>query len=123
MHASSIFLLACSALALPSRNPESCHRHNVISKLSGYLIEKIYGPAPIDSTIYSKAGTGSALSQARYKDEVVLRFNISNEEEIRALGSATNTLFLDVWESNREWADIRIAKDVVGQRSNPESPC
>ena len=51
----------------------------------------------------------------RYKDEVVLRFNISNEEEIRALGSATNTLFLDVWESNREWADIRIAKDTVGQ--------
>lgn len=115
MHVSQIFLLACSALALPSRNPESCHRQNVISKLSGYLIQKIYGQAPIDSTIYSTTGTGPRISHMRYKDEVVLRFNISNEEEIRALGSATNTLFLDVWESNREWADIRIAKDTVGQ--------
>ncbi|KAI9768137.1 MAG: putative metallocarboxypeptidase ecm14 [Candelina submexicana] len=50
---------------------------------------------------------------ARYGGDVVLRFNISTAEEAEALAEATITLFLDVWESTAEWADIRLAKDMV----------
>lgn len=50
---------------------------------------------------------------ARYGEDVVLRFKIRTAEEAQALADATDSLFLDVWEFNEDWADIRIAKDVV----------
>lgn len=50
---------------------------------------------------------------ARYGEDMVLRFNISNAEEASALAEASDILFLDVWEFNEDWVDIRIAKDVV----------
>lgn len=50
---------------------------------------------------------------ARYGDEVVVRFTIKTSEEASALAKATETLFLDVWEFNADWADIRISKDVL----------
>lgn len=50
---------------------------------------------------------------ARYGDDVVLRFKIHTEEEALALAEAADTLFLDVWEFNQDWCDIRVAKDVV----------
>ncbi|KAF2144192.1 uncharacterized protein K452DRAFT_296416 [Aplosporella prunicola CBS 121167] len=50
---------------------------------------------------------------ARYGDDMVLRFNISTEHEALKLAEAADTLFLDVWEFNANWVDIRVAKDVV----------
>ncbi|KAF1847333.1 uncharacterized protein K460DRAFT_383759 [Cucurbitaria berberidis CBS 394.84] len=50
---------------------------------------------------------------ARYGDDVVLRFTIRTEDEASALAEAADILFLDVWEFNQDWCDIRIAKDVV----------
>lgn len=44
---------------------------------------------------------------------MVLRFKIGTAEEAQALAEATHILFLDVWEFNNEWADIRLSKDVV----------
>jgi extracellular matrix protein 14 len=43
----------------------------------------------------------------------VLRFKIRTAEEAKALAEASDILFLDVWEFNDDWADIRVAKDVV----------
>ncbi|KAL9106254.1 MAG: hypothetical protein Q9227_008722 [Pyrenula ochraceoflavens] len=57
--------------------------------------------------------------RARYGEDIVLRFNISNDEEIKALAEAADTLYLDVWESTDFWADIRMAKDIV---SFPQVP-
>lgn len=51
----------------------------------------------------------------------MLRFNITSEEEAIALAEAVNVLFLDVWEYNSEWVDIRLSKDVV--RYLTESTC
>ena len=48
---------------------------------------------------------------------MVLRFKIQAAEEAHALAEATHVLFLDVWEFNDEWVDIRLSKDVV--RSHP----
>ena len=53
---------------------------------------------------------------ARYGEDVVLRFTIRSVEEAKALAEAADILFLDVWEFNEDWADIRVAKDVVCTR-------
>lgn len=50
---------------------------------------------------------------AHYTSEVVLRFAIGTAAEAQALAHAAHTLFLDVWEFNNDWADIRLAQDVV----------
>lgn len=50
---------------------------------------------------------------AKYGGDVVLRFNISTEEEEAALSEAADTLFLDVWEFSHNWADIRLRDDDV----------
>lgn len=42
-----------------------------------------------------------------------MRFNIGSAEEASALAEAVNVLFLDVWEFNSDWVDIRLSKDVV----------
>lgn len=49
----------------------------------------------------------------RYGEDVVLRFKIRTAEEAEALAEAADILFLDVWEFNEDWADVRIAKNVV----------
>jgi extracellular matrix protein 14 len=51
----------------------------------------------------------------------VLRFTIRSAEEAKALAEAADILFLDVWEFNEDWADIRVAKDVVS-RSHTHAP-
>lgn len=43
----------------------------------------------------------------------MLRFKIRTAEEAEALAEAVDILFLDVWEFNDDWADLRLAKDVV----------
>ena len=48
---------------------------------------------------------------------MVLRFTIQSIDEARALSDAAQVLFLDVWEFNTEWVDIRLSKDVVGSIS------
>lgn len=51
--------------------------------------------------------------QARYGDQMVLRFELRSADDAAALAEAANTLMLDVWEFNEEWVDIRLAEDVV----------
>lgn len=65
-----------------------------------------------DAPIAASNAPGHHLS-AHYAGEVVLRFTIHTAEEAYALSQAAHTLFLDVWEFNDDWADIRLAKDVV----------
>ncbi|EUC40710.1 hypothetical protein COCMIDRAFT_9446 [Bipolaris oryzae ATCC 44560] len=55
---------------------------------------------------------GSGLA-AQYGDDIVLRFKIRTADEATALAKAADILFLDVWEFNQDWADVRIAKDVL----------
>ena len=55
----------------------------------------------------------SGTFRERYDRDLVLRFNISTEEEASSLAEAVDTLFLDVWEFTPASADIRLAKDVV----------
>ena len=50
---------------------------------------------------------------SRYDNDVVLRFKIDSEEEVKVLAEVSDMLYLDVWESTNQWVDIRMAKDVV----------
>ena len=81
------------------------------------LIQKTWA-VPARNTVSqgSEESTGT-IGEARlasgHGGELVLRFTINTEEEYRALAEATNILFLDVWESNKRWFDIRITNDEV----------
>jgi extracellular matrix protein 14 len=86
------------------------------------VIEKVFGVPPKSERtgIEGKPKEGRPKSSqlpatllAKYGGDVVLRFNISTPEEEGALSDAADTLFLDVWEFNNNWADIRLAEDDV----------
>jgi extracellular matrix protein 14 len=51
--------------------------------------------------------------RTRYGNDVVLRFTIKTEDEAKAFAEAATILYLDVWDSSREWVDIRIAKEML----------
>lgn len=96
-------------------------------RLSDRIIQAAWGlPAashPQYATQPARAGRfpppGKML--ARYGDDMVLRFNLSTEHEALKLAEAADTLFLDVWEFNANWVDIRVAKDVVSRPHLPSS--
>lgn len=83
-------------------------------RLSDCIIRKIWGHPEKQKSL---ASGGDAASETpvdtRYGEDVVLRFKIQTSEEAAALAEAVDVLFLDVWEFNEDWADLRIAKDVV----------
>ncbi|KAL5351293.1 putative metallocarboxypeptidase ecm14 [Pseudogymnoascus australis] len=108
------------------------HRsHSVFPQLTWLrdtAIEKIFGGGSAkaaDAETAKENGQAAASSRrplsaqlpatllAKYGGDVVLRFNITTEEEEAALAEAADTLFLDVWEFTNNWADIRLAEDDV----------
>lgn len=101
----------------------SHHHHSTQSprpwrRFSDAIIRKIWGLSSdqksLDNDQSHVAGSSPGEKiMAQYGDDVVLRFKIKQPEEAAALAKAADILFLDVWEFNEDWADIRIAKDVV----------
>ncbi|RMZ81841.1 hypothetical protein DV738_g2134, partial [Chaetothyriales sp. CBS 135597] len=51
--------------------------------------------------------------RTRFGNDVVLRFSIQSDDELKALSDAADTLYLDVWDVSREWVDVRLSKEVV----------
>jgi extracellular matrix protein 14 len=91
------------------RRPWTRFRDGAITRLFGR-------PKTADNVMaYSRPDRGQSAQRAgpRYNDHVVLRFNISTVDEAKSLAEATNILLLDVWESDDNWVDIRLSKDVV----------
>ncbi|KAL8896842.1 MAG: hypothetical protein Q9192_002880 [Flavoplaca navasiana] len=86
---------------------------SVFSRLRDGLIRSIWS---IPSYAAERGATNIKFDStllARYGGDVVLRFAINSPEEAAALSEAVHILFLDVWEFNADWVDIRLAKDVV----------
>ncbi|KAF1935574.1 hypothetical protein EJ02DRAFT_460272 [Clathrospora elynae] len=81
-------------------------------RLSDAIIRKIWRLPEHQKSLGREHVTGDHIV-AQYSEDVVLRFKIRTVEEASALADAADTLFLDVWEFNDDWADLRIAKDVV----------
>ncbi len=59
------------------------------------------------------SGPLNELLLSQYGGEIVLRFNISTQDEASNLAEASQILFLDVWEYTNDWVDIRLSQDVV----------
>ena len=95
----------------PNRTPPTWRR------LSDAIIRRIWSlPNTQQSLSDDEPSAHQAATEqfvSRYGDEVVLRFKIRTADEAKALAEASDVLFLDVWEFNQDWADIRVAKDVV----------
>ncbi|KAF1925718.1 uncharacterized protein M421DRAFT_236509 [Didymella exigua CBS 183.55] len=95
----------------PNRTPPTWRR------LSDAIIRKIWRLPDSQKRLGNGNGnTHQAATEqfaSRYGGEVVLRFTIRTAAEATSLAEAAEVLFLDVWEFNQDWADIRVAKDVV----------
>lgn len=125
-----VFAIPSSPAALPLLNQhhqEPRPSHSVFPQLTwlrNTIIETVFRlPKPSSSNgrsdklsapnrPYSPQLPSTLL--AKYGGDVVLRFNLSTPEEETALSEAADTLFLDVWEFNNNWADIRMREDDVG---------
>jgi extracellular matrix protein 14 len=94
-------------------------------KLSDAIIRRIWRLPEKDASLKANNGETEAdgRSLAQYGEDIVLRFNISTAEEASALAEAADILFLDVWEFNDNWVDIRIAKGVVRRNDATNTKC
>ena len=101
-----------------------CHEYNPRPwrRLSDAIIRRIWGLPERQTSLGAPSreapiagGVPSGKLLARYGEDIVMRFNISSAGEASALAEASDILFLDVWEFNENWVDIRIAKDVVSE--------
>lgn len=72
-------------------------------------VEVVFGKP----TTRPNGSTPAAALQARYRNDVVVRFNVTNSEEEGALARATEQMFLDVWAFTPDFVDIRLDKDDV----------
>lgn len=120
-------LLLCPSLIAAAPHETTYHREvstrnqspRPWRRLSDAIVRKIWGlPDTQDSLGRTSDNTAAAQDApanlvARYGDDIVLRFTIQTDGEASSLAEACRILFLDVWEFNEDWADIRIAKDVV----------
>jgi extracellular matrix protein 14 len=109
----AVALLCATAAAAPelSTSPQPAPWR----RLTNNLISRIWRPEA-EKTLPSRSftpGSRSGRLAARYGQDIVLRFNISTAAEAVAIAEASEDLYLDVWEFNEGWVDIRLAKDVV----------
>ncbi|KAL8657297.1 MAG: hypothetical protein Q9226_002064 [Calogaya cf. arnoldii] len=121
----TIILSVAAAAYTPStslstfrQQPSPSRTRSVFSRLRDGLIRSVWsipsctGDRGATNDIKPESTPPSTLL-ARYGGDVVLRFTINSPEEATALAEAVHVLFLDVWEFNADWVDIRLAKDVV----------
>jgi extracellular matrix protein 14 len=116
-------LLLCPSLvaaappaAIPHHRDPS-HAPRPWRRLSDAIITKVWGLPDTQKSLRAELGAASGAPSelvARYGNDLVLRFTLTTPAEAAALAEAAEILFLDVWEFNADWVDIRIAKDVVG---------
>ncbi|SLM36622.1 zinc carboxypeptidase [Lasallia pustulata] len=102
---------------MPQLPQQSFDNKRLWTRLRDGIIQTVWGPPPPSKAKSTRPCTSSTSPPstllARYGGDVVLRFKIQTAEEAQALAEATHVLFLDVWEFNNEWVDIRLSKDVV----------
>ncbi|AEO62799.1 uncharacterized protein THITE_2107410 [Thermothielavioides terrestris NRRL 8126] len=72
-------------------------------------VEVVFGKPPFKT---QGARPGAQL-QYRYRNDVVIRFNVTTSEEEDALARAAEQMFLDVWAFTPSYVDVRLDKDDV----------
>ena len=89
----------------------STSRFPILTKFRDCAIEFVFGRHP------SKKAQSTWIPEAlraQYENEIVIRFNVTRQEEEEALARAADRLFLDIWAFTDEFVDVRInANDVT----------
>ncbi|KAK3945013.1 hypothetical protein QBC46DRAFT_278284 [Diplogelasinospora grovesii] len=97
---------------LDGHNSRHDRSNNVFPSLKWLIesaIELVFGKIPGKA----KESRPDEALQARYRDDVVIRFNVSTSEEEGALSKAADQMLLDVWAFTPEFVDIRLHKEDV----------
>ena len=92
-----------------ARSEPASHVFPFLKWLRDSAVEVVFGKP---STRAKGAPPGAAL-ESRYRNDVVVRFNVTNSEEEGALARAAGQMFLDVWAFTRDYVDVRLGKDDV----------
>ncbi|KAM3516534.1 hypothetical protein NHJ13051_009818 [Beauveria bassiana] len=82
-----------------------------LTKLRDSAVEVLFGRHPTKDSARSMASINSLRN--KYANEIVMRFNVTNMEEEKALAEASSRLFLDVWGVTRDYVDIRMPTNQV----------
>jgi hypothetical protein len=116
----TVVVSLCTALITALPPIDTCERPPPWRRLTNRILSSIWSTSTHKSEerLGIDLRTGSSRSHskslaARYGEDIVLRFNVSTAEEANALAEASEDLYLDLWEFNDNWVDIRVAKDVV----------
>jgi extracellular matrix protein 14 len=92
-----------------TRAGSSSHVFPFLKWLRDSAVEVVFGKP----STRTKATKPTAALQSRYRNDVVVRFNVTNSEEEGALAQAAEQMFLDVWAFTPGYVDIRLGKDDV----------
>lgn len=87
----------------------SSHAYPFLRWLRDSVVEVIFGKP----STRAKSSRPDAVLQSLYRNDVVIRFNVTASEEESALATAAQQMFLDVWAFTPEYVDVRINKDDV----------
>lgn len=79
----------------------------VISRLWPLRNNRLPITGNCDSTVDTTKGANLV------NEDIVLRFNVSTVEEVRAIADAAQEYYLDIWAFNDNWVDIRLSQDFV----------
>lgn len=80
-----------------------------------YLVENLWPRSASISTEHRREFRVQTMP-SRYMGEMVLRFRLNSgyeADEASALNMAAKVLFLDIWNFNRTFYDIRLSRDAV----------
>lgn len=77
-----------------------------LTKLRDSAVELLFGRHPAKDASMPMSSIENLRS--KYANEVVIRFNVTNTEEKRALAEASTRLFLDIWGTTSDYVDIRV---------------
>ena len=117
----ALFAVSSATIPVEQRDPRPLNVHkSPLTRIRDSLIRTIW-KVPTSHTCrhtssHHQLDAAPTNFRARYGGDIVLRFNISSDNEVRSLAEAADMLYLDVWESSDQWVDIRMSKEIVGAK-------
>jgi extracellular matrix protein 14 len=96
-----------------SNNHNDGHVFPFLRWLRDSAVEIVFGRPANKSRVGGLAKQYGGATHKRYRNEVVVRFNVTNSEEENALSEAIDRLFLDLWAFTDDYVDVRLYKQDV----------
>ncbi|QUC22190.1 uncharacterized protein UV8b_06431 [Ustilaginoidea virens] len=97
--------------ASSSGNPSNISRFPMLTRICDGALEFFWGRRRLREG--SNQSPTYTASRATYANQVVLRFNITDDGQEAVLAAAASRLFLDVWALTTDFVDIRLHREEV----------